>query len=1236
VFSISGQNFFVNQTGDKLGVSIDGVSLLPSSIVLTNCVPSTPPQDNCANGTFTINRSAYAVGLRTVIFKNPPPADQTPVSRSIVIGDPAVVTSANLAGFCVATTGQTLTLTGKNFFWLDNVNPNVIIGGTTISATPLSCSVNLGPRVQNCTQLRLTIPVTLHPSSPPFIFPTVSVQTVPIDTGCNSSSYSNLFALFPSATVTSVVPPVFCLPAGVNDTVLINGYFAYPVTPGATPIVYFAGIQSPSVTLTNCTIVSLIRVCYTLSARIPTSLTPGSIGITITLDGGCNTTTSGRFTGVQAISTSAITPPGFCIGSAPAHVDIIGAGFVSGEVVVSFNNGTNAFTPTTVIVRSSSLIETTWTPPLGIGVYDVNVSSTTSPCSAMLLGGLLVANPPTPIFADPSVMWTNMGKYQLTLLTSGQPSAVQNITLTRSTGSPNYFYGPGTHFYINNNPNEIVINMNTFNVGTQAFMVNGTYSVTICNIGCCTTQTGMLAFISNTDILLDSATPAIYMSGPFTEVTIKGRQSATLDLANGARFYLQPLPSLDLNAIPLTSSSFINSKTLTAFSKGDLTSLYPTLPTGTITVVAINPGTFATATIGTTTTRLSTVCPPRLMGAYPGPLEPGSTPQTVTLYGKCLSQQNWSPAANCFVKPFTGNPSLCCDPAAPTSVCPAYSITLKCYSSTGAERTNVLNNLFLAADANTIQFQPTISVLSAGDVCTVTLTYTEGYIQILKAAFALKTVDSKLPGWRGHTAMQQSRRGATMTAGDNGGNLYVIGGDYNWNFTSGNLWVPKNEYEIASVTDYGIVVQTAWTLVTNSLPRPLMWHQTAAWGRYVYLAGGWDGTTVRNEVYRALVMRISDMPQPDIGWTLSQSTFSTGIYSYRVAAVYSSSDTINPGEAVAGPPATILSPPVNVSIRLSWATVPNALQYKIYRSAAANSTSMVLLAIVSAPTTTYVDRGANSTNTSTPLGDGYLGKWVQVATLSSSRLGHAGCMLHTYPGSTKNVGSFISTAYLVIAFGKTTNPTASGGETGSWQFVKIIINDPTTPYTYQTHSWSNGQWTDTGSEGSGSARFWLGCYELTARNMPTYQAFRDHVLIFSPGYSTTDSSQLFQRESLNIQGTNNKETWDSDSGWQKQGFGFSPVATQGFYYEISGGAQSDYPYGNDITTSTSHIGTLGTIGPTTDNSIHSISGLADATGYQTKIDNRALYASVFAYSQFYVAGGVNGQTIIKTVQSLIV
>lgn len=212
--------------------------------------------------------------------------------------------------------------------------------------------------------------------------------------------------------------------------------------------------------------------------------------------------------------------------------------------------------------------------------------------------------------------------------------------------------------------------------------------------------------------------------------------------------------------------------------------------------------------------------------------------------------------------------------------------------------------------------------------------------------------------------------------------VYAIGGD------QGDAASALASAELATVDPYGELGDWSW--LTLELPSPRTLAASATVGRFVYLAGGDDGSGAVDTILRAQVLDPLEVPWLD---GVSVSTVDRGLeagrWTYRVSALFDESDPSNPGgESLAGEPISLTLPDTDSAWAptLCWEGVDRAVGYRVYRSPTPDAPSNELGWLADNDSSLcHQDQGGSVDTSTAPLPDGSLGAWATVATLATAR-----------------------------------------------------------------------------------------------------------------------------------------------------------------------------------------------------------------------------------------------------------
>ena len=272
------------------------------------------------------------------------------------------------------------------------------------------------------------------------------------------------------------------------------------------------------------------------------------------------------------------------------------------------------------------------------------------------------------------------------------------------------------------------------------------------------------------------------------------------------------------------------------------------------------------------------------------------------------------------------------------------------------------------------------------------------------SALAVISSSLNIVGWIDATT--STLPNATMRHGAAGGQvsgaaryLYVVGGD-----GGGATPTRYDVTQMASVDKYGNV--GTWFIAHNKLAVARTRLQlidvpsSTGAGGYLYAVGGDAASGAVATVSRAKILLPSEAPQIMSTKVTLGGTLARGTWYYRVSAVLDGTDVANPmGETLTSQEATAHT--VDRSkVTLTWAALPKAASYRVYRTAMINGTSQSEVLLKDSITdTTFVDDGSLTPGTATPLAQGEHGVWVDVAALNQARRSLGLAMAHDPSGN---------------------------------------------------------------------------------------------------------------------------------------------------------------------------------------------------------------------------------------------
>jgi fibronectin type III domain protein len=467
-------------------------------------------------------------------------------------------------------------------------------------------------------------------------------------------------------------------------------------------------------------------------------------------------------------------------------------------------------------------------------------------------------------------------------------------------------------------------------------------------------------------------------------------------------------------AMPI-STAYTDSSTLTAIVPSGLAG-------GTYDVVVVNPD--GTAGVLSDGFKVTTSPSPQITKVTPSSIV-AATGQVIVVSGKNFSGSSVSLSS--------------CREAAGSSI-PSPMMTASTGTCTGAG----------CSQGATIDG----STLSAGSLCVLRLTNSDGSYADY-SAIGVTNPALNLNSPHTGTNMIVGRRAlaaASSNADARSRFVYAIGGD------DGAAVTPTvyDSVEFAPVDQFGNMGQ--WSLLPRSaLNTPRAFASSSVIGRYIYVAGGNDGTGAINSAERAMILSPTEAPQLALDdLHLEDVGLDAGYWHYRVSAVFSAVDPDNPnGESLPSNEIVALTsyfPGKKIQALLSWSApkdalgtvLPNVTGYNIYRTPTANGMpgAEVLIATVGSGTFSYLDNGTSVPGVQSPLPPGSLGKWKTLPAMSASRRGAAGA------AAVDPADATVFYIYTLLGLNQ------AGTALGSYEYLPVTI----LPNGHQTvgSSWTSG------------------------------------------------------------------------------------------------------------------------------------------------------------------------------------
>jgi cysteine-rich repeat protein len=697
--------------------------------------------------------------------------------------------------------------------------------------------------------------------------------------------------------------------------------------------------------------------------------------------------------------------------------ELLGDGFVAATEVY-FDD-----IPATKVTLVSSHKIVAYFENLEPGLYDVTVSSGPG-CSSKLEGAVLVVPAPAVYFIDPHVVYNGITLQVTAFVTNIEGGGVEFFGI-RPSGSPEDFaeleftYDPAKPRRL-----QAVI---------PAGLAPGLYDVFLIDSLGCTAQLDEAMQV--TDMLtlsLSGIEPEFGWTKERTAVDLYAEDPAPPgeeSFVSLPRVYLNPVMAQPGQlAAGLTAVGYVDGGRVTAVvPEGLIPGAYDVVVVNPDGAVGLLPGGFDVVNL-----------PPPLVDS----VAPGSVP-------------NQAPVAVVIRGSHFANPKVDLTCKSPEGTITTYLVAVSTW------------------DAGKITTTVPAAGIAAGSVCVVQVTNADGSYARFSALGVTNPAENLEP-MTPRPSMLQARRAPAVIVGRatrSAQFLYAIGGDNGAGEAFATVeTVPLNVYgELGS-----------WRNVRGTLPQARTLAAAGRVGRFIFVAGGSNGTTAQKSVLRAEILDPGRAPLlDDLALDLAAGGLSAGIWSYRVSAVMLPGNADNPGgETLPSDPLPLQVPkglPQLLKVTLYWKSVAGAKEYRIYRTPAAGMPSGTeqLIGVVQAPTTQFTDTGLVPDPTKIPLVPGDLGVWYSIGTMKQSREG-LGVGIGVDPGGNgqaylyalggRTAGGTFPTSYEYLAIQVATGlPVVAGGAfsevtdnvlgVGRWQLGAFVVDETVSTRSAPGNTW---------------------------------------------------------------------------------------------------------------------------------------------------------------------------------------
>jgi hypothetical protein len=929
---------------------------------------------DCTSATFTIPKGALKPGPYKVTLTNPQTAEcvsTDPITIQVVPPPTVVGIAPDL--ICDAQGDQTMTVTGTGFlqFSMPPTMPVVAVGTQMFKPTAVTgCmpvdGMFMEGMVQTCTSMTFTIPLGTFTEGDYAV-----VVTNPPPADCKSLETVNLHVA-PPPSITGANPLAVCDAQG-DQTVTIDGTGFLEVG-AALPSVTIGTQTLTAASATGCVMVpgtfieGVVQECTGLVVTVPKgTFTKGVYPIVVKNPdpAGCSSTEVINLTIDDPPVVTGTVPKTLCQGG--GNLTVNGQNFLPAATVSLQSMGQPTIMSASSIVNAAGTqIDATFGGPLTAGdVYDVVVDNADGCTDAPPHQKVTVVTGPIAFFADPEIAYNGINTRITIYVTTLTLPATVTITPAGMTAPVTTLTVTGT---VPGHPNRL-----------QAIVPQGqaagVYDLHLVDATLCpTVLPNAITVTSTLSVALKSVIPPFGWTQQETPVTILRTNpppaGMTAPFVATPRVFLNPAPTQPAGngcpalpaAIQVQSVSFVDLNTLTAVvARNQPTCLYDLIVVNPDKTVGYLPSAFT----------VQSAQPPSIAAVTPSSIV-AATGQAVVVSGQSFSGSKIT--ATCVDA--NGNPI-----AAPNVVSGAVAC-----GAGGCTQPATIDG----------------SALPVGAVCVIRITNSDGSF-FDYSAVGVTNSSLNLPGTHAGTNLNVGRRALIAAAGNATAAarfVYAIGGDGG----AAMATMPFTSTEVASVDLFGKM--SAWSLQpTSTLGTARSFAASATVGRYIYVAGGSDGTNALASAERAMILSPLEVPGLDIDDLVPLPTgLDPGYWLYRVSATFTAADPENPsGESLASDEFIVKVPTFagkKIQVILAWtapadslgAPIPNVAGYNIYRTPMVDGVSggEVLLATVGTATLKYTDDGTATPGTQKPLTLGTTGKWAALPAMTSTRKGAAG------------------------------------------------------------------------------------------------------------------------------------------------------------------------------------------------------------------------------------------------------
>lgn len=920
---------------------------------------------SCTSATFVVPKGRLAPGVYPLTLTNPAPADcvSTEAVALTIAPAPTVATiAADL--ICDAQEDRTLVVTGTGFLRFGALKPTVRLGPAEFVPSSLDgCSPMTGPplaegAVSTCTSLTVVVAKGALADGDHAL-----VVTNPDPAGCHSLESVGLHVA-PPPTLTLVAPLAICDAQG-DQTLTLTGTGLLRVG-AALPRVSIGSVAVTPSGVSGCVAVAgtfaegAVQTCTAVLVTVPKStLAAGSFPVTVRNPdpAGCASTETVPLTVDLPPVVTGVAPATVCSGGGTVRVNGQGlraAGFVT---LTAAGQAPLQSTALAANAGGTQLTATFGSAGLPGTVYDLAVDNGDGCSDPAPHRPVTVVAGPIAFLADPEVAYNGINtRVTVYATTLAQPLPAGAVTLVPAGQAAPVIQLAWTAVAGRSNRVQVVV---------PAGLAAGAYDLQLNDAtGCQTRLASALLVTDALTVALRSVTPPFGEQASETSVTIlrdtQAPPPAGAPFVATPRVFLNPTnPGPADVAIQVESVSFVDGDTLTAVVPRQQ-------PARAYDLIVVNPDGSVGLLPSAYTVQVAP--PPNIASVTPSSIVAASG-QVVKIAGRN----------------FTGS-----------------TVTLACADAQGDPVSANANTGLLTCLGASCTQQATLdgSTLPSGSLCVVRVTNADASYADYSAV-GVTGASLNLPGTKAGTSLSVGRRALVAAAGNATASarfLYAIGGDGGPAAAS----APFGSVEFATVDLFGKI--GAWRTQRSTLRTARAFAASAVVGRYVYVAGGSDGTEPLASAERAMILSPREVPELDVEDLVPAAAgLDPGHYTYRVAATFLASDPDNPsGESLPSDAFVVRVPSFGdrrIQVVLSWTApvdvlgtpLPNVAGYAVYRTPVADgpSGSEVRVAMVGAGTLRFVDDGSAAPGTQAPLPLGSLGRFAALPSMGTARSGLA-------------------------------------------------------------------------------------------------------------------------------------------------------------------------------------------------------------------------------------------------------